>query len=95
MIVDPSAVIAVLAQEEDAAVFGAALVDSGSSTMSAASYVECGIVLDRHPSAKASWNLDQFLLESRIAIASFTPEQARIAGWPTATSAAVLVIPPD
>ena len=79
MIVDPSAVIAVLAQEEDAAVFGAALVDSGSSTMSAASYVECGIVLDRHPSAKASWNLDQFLLESRIAIASFTPEQARIA----------------
>ena len=79
MIVDPSAVIAVLAQEEDAAVFGAALVDSGSSTMSAACYVECGIVLDRHPSSKASWNLDQFLLESRIAIASFTPEQARIA----------------
>jgi ribonuclease VapC len=69
----------VLAREEDAAVYGAALVDSRSSTMSAASYVECGIVLDRHPSAKASWNLDQFLLESRIGIASFTPEQARIA----------------
>lgn len=79
MIVDTSAILAVLAEEDDAAVHAAALVDAQSSLMSAATYVECGIVLDRHPSAKAGWNLDQFLLESEISIAVFTPEQARIA----------------
>ncbi len=79
MIVDTSAIVAVLATEDDAALHAAALVGSRSSSISAATYVECGIVLDRHPSATAAWNLDQFLLESKIGIASFTPEQARIA----------------
>jgi ribonuclease VapC len=79
LIVDTSAIVAVLAGENDAALHAAALVDARSSTMSAAAYVECGIVLDRHASPTAGWNLDQFLIESRIGIASFTPEQARLA----------------
>lgn len=79
MIVDSSAVVAVLAQEPDADVFLAALVDAQSSTMSAATYVECSIVLDRHPPGTAGHQLDQFLLETRVALTSFTPEQSRIA----------------
>ena len=79
MIVDSSAVVAVLAQEPDAATYLTALVDSRSSTMSAATYVECGIVLDRHPTARAGVDLDRFLVESGVSIASLSPEQARLA----------------
>lgn len=79
MIVDPSSVLAVLAGEDDAETYLAAMVDAGRSVMSAASYVECGIVIDRHPQVRAGHRLDQFLAETKISLTSLTPEQARVA----------------
>ena len=46
MIVDTSAIIAILKEEDDAAVYAQAIATAGTRRLSAASYLECGIVLD-------------------------------------------------
>ena len=79
MIVDTSAVVAVLADEDDSYAFASALVRAGRSTLSAGTYLECAIVLDSNSDPLVGRGLDHFLLESNVAITSVTPEQARIA----------------
>ena len=79
MIVDTSAVVAVLADEDDAHAFASALARAGRSTLSTGTYLECAIVFDNNSDPLVGRGLDQFLLESNIAITSVTPEQARIA----------------
>lgn len=46
MIVDTSAIIAILRDEDDAAAYADALANADVRRLSAASYLECGIVLD-------------------------------------------------
>lgn len=46
MIVDTSAVIAILQAEDDASVYAAAIAAADTRRLSAASYLECGVVLD-------------------------------------------------
>ena len=46
MIADTSAIIAILTEEDDAAVYAQAIATAGARRLSAASYLECGIVLD-------------------------------------------------
>ncbi len=79
MIVDTSAVVAVLAGEDDADVFASAIVDARSRTVSAATYLECGIVLDNRLDPASGRGFDQFLLEYEVAIASVSPELTMIA----------------
>lgn len=79
MIVDSSAVVAIMADEDDANLYAERLGESAGATISAANYLECAIVLDNVPDPRIGRALDQFLLESRIAVTSVTPEMARVA----------------
>jgi ribonuclease VapC len=79
MIVDASAVLAVLRDEPDAAVFAAAIGGSASPRISAANFVEAAIVVDRGRSPIATRRFDEFIDKARLAIEPVTEAQARIA----------------
>ena len=79
MIVDTSAIVAMLQLEPEATAMLRLLSESGNTAMSAATYLECGIVIDGAKDPKASANLDALIRELRIAIEPVTAEQARIA----------------
>ena len=75
MIVDTSALLAILFQEQDAEYFAAAIASAGSRRMSAASFLEAAINVDSAGDAGAS----AFLRRARIEIVPVTFEQAQIA----------------
>jgi len=79
MIIDSSAVIAVLRREDDALKFATALASKHALKMSAATYVECGIVADRDRDPVMSRLLDQVLRDADIKIIALDEAQARIA----------------
>lgn len=79
MIVDSSALVAILLQEPDAVVFSDALAVVGPKSLSAASYVETSIVVDRRGDPVASRQVDNLIRRSGIRIEPVTPEQAIIA----------------
>ncbi len=79
MIVDTSAIVAVLQDEPTAPRLRAALERSGRNGMSAASYVELGIVLDRHANATQQRQIQTVLNLFGIAIEPVTVEQAMVA----------------
>ena len=61
VIVDASAVIAILTAEDDAAIYAHAIADASARRLSAASYLECGIVLDHQRDPIISRSLDELL----------------------------------
>ena len=80
MIVDASAVLAILRAEPDAAFFAAALADrSGERRMSAANYLEAAIVIDAGRDPVASRRFDDLVARAAIAIEAVTREQADLA----------------
>lgn len=78
MIVDPSAIVAIHDREPDAEALRNVLADSRATRLSAASYVECAVVLDRRSLSGRS-RLDEVLDDLNITLADFTEEQARVA----------------
>jgi ribonuclease VapC len=79
MIVDTSALVAVIRDEGDAAEFVSAVRRAHRSRISAGNYLEAGIVIDRKRDAAASRQLDTLLSAMRIEVAAVTPAQAGIA----------------
>lgn len=79
MIVDTSAIIAVLRAEPEGPDFAKAIEASQSRHVSAVSYVEAAVVIDSGRDAVASRRFDDFFRVSRIAIEAVTPKQAEIA----------------
>lgn len=79
MIVDTSAIVAILRAEPEAAAFADAIESAGTRRMSAASYVEVGAVIDRAGDAIASRRVEELLAVSSIEIEAVTSSQARIA----------------
>lgn len=79
MIVDTSAVLAVLRREPDALKYALALSSKQDVKLSAASYVECGIVADREGDPVLSRLLDHLIQDAGIEIVAFDAQQARIA----------------
>jgi ribonuclease VapC len=79
VIVDTSAVIAILFGEPERADSLRAIAAADRPRMSAASYVECGIVIDSLTDPVLSVRLDQLLEELRIEIEPVTAGQARLA----------------
>ena len=79
MIVDTSAIIAILREEDDAEVYARALAAADVRRLSAASYLECGIVLDRQRDPIVSRGLDNLLEEAKFVIEPVTERQARLA----------------
>jgi ribonuclease VapC len=79
MIVDTSAIIAILYAEEDAATYAHAIADASVRRLSAASYLECGIVMDSQRDPVISRALDELLAEADFVIEPVTEQQARLA----------------
>lgn len=79
MIVDTSALIAILKEEPEAARF-IELIDSAlHCRISAANYVETAAVVDCNGDPVMSRRLDSFLQEAEVEIQPVTVEQARLA----------------
>lgn len=79
MIIDSSALLAILFQEEDAADFAQALADDMMSVMSAANYLETAIRIDQSPYIQPRHKLDLLIQLKNIEIAPVTYGQAQIA----------------
>lgn len=79
MIVDSSALIAILNQEPRATVCLEALVTSRTSHMSAANFLEAAIAMDRHPDPTLGVALDDLIDHFGIIIEPVSASQASIA----------------
>jgi len=79
MIVDTSALVAIIRGEPDRRAYQALIARAPAARISAATYVELGIVVDGPRDPVQSSSLDALLASARIRIEPFTEAQARIA----------------
>jgi len=79
MIIDTSAVLAILFEEEDAEVYANAISRADSCRMSAANFTESGIVIDHFTKDRGSRLFDAFIRRARITIEPVSEEQAHVA----------------
>jgi ribonuclease VapC len=79
VILDSSAVVAILRAELEAPQFARAIQAAEPRRISAVSYVEAAVVIDSSKDAIASRRFDDFFRASRIAVETVTAKQAEIA----------------
>jgi ribonuclease VapC len=79
VILDASAIIAILRQEPEAQEFADAMEQATALRVSAANYVEAAIVIDSEKDSIASRRLDEFLRRAAVEISPITAEQAVLA----------------
>ncbi len=79
MIVDTSAIIAVLFNEHDARVYAEAITRADACRMSAATFVETAIVVEAQTRNNGGRQLDAFIRRASIGIESVTEEHAYLA----------------
>ena len=79
MILDSSAVVAILRAEPEASAMAEAMALGGVCGISAVNYVEAAIVIDSGRDPIASRRFDDFFREAGIVIEPVTPRQAEIA----------------
>ncbi len=79
MIVDTSAIVAILRDEPDAAAYATAIAGSKIRRVSAVNYMEAAAVIDASRNPIASRKFDDFFRDASFAVESVTAEQARIA----------------
>ncbi|WP_163542533.1 type II toxin-antitoxin system VapC family toxin [Occultella kanbiaonis] len=79
MIVDTSAVVAILTAEPERAAMLAAIDADSRVRMSAATYLEAAIVVDRLEDPVLSRRLDELLMELQVDVAPVDADQSRIA----------------
>lgn len=79
MIVDTSALVAILKEEPDADLYKRALVVAASASMSAANFVEVAMVVDGRREPVASHQLDNLITYTGIRIEPVDEAQARVA----------------
>jgi ribonuclease VapC len=79
MVVDSSALVAILRKEPEAARFTRAILRDSVRLISAANLLEAGIVIDNKAGLSAGRRLDLFVERARIGIEPVTEAQARIA----------------
>jgi ribonuclease VapC len=79
VIVDTSALIAILRDEPEAPVMAQAIQEATSRQVSAANWLEAAAVIDGSRDPVASRQFDQLVKVARIMVAPVTEQQARIA----------------
>jgi len=79
VIVDSSAVVAILRKEPEEDDFRRWISGANPARLSAANYLEVGIVIDRLGDPAAIRSVDDFMLRSGIVIEPVTERQARVA----------------
>lgn len=78
MVIDPSALLAVLQDEPERRAFNEAIEAATDRWLSAASFVELSIVMEARLGAEGIRNLDLFLATAGIELVAFDVSQARI-----------------
>ncbi len=79
MIVDTSAIVAILRDEPEARSFAHAIAGARIRRVSAVNYVEAAAVIDGSRNPVASRRFDDFFREGSFTVEAVTMEQARIA----------------
>ena len=79
IVVDASALLAILEGEPDAAKYAEALADADAPLMSAATLIEAGIVMVNRHGPKAAAKLHALVREAGIEVEHVTPRHAWIA----------------
>jgi ribonuclease VapC len=79
VIVDASALVAIIRNEPDSAIYAVALEKASSARISAANYFEAAIVIDGSRDPILSRRLDDVLADAGIAIEAVTERHARLA----------------
>jgi ribonuclease VapC len=79
MIIDTSAIVAILRDEPEAASCAEAIAGAKSRRVSAVNYVEAAAAIDGSRNPIASRRFDEFFREARLRIEPVTEAQARIA----------------
>lgn len=79
MVVDTSALIAILEEENDAGRYAEAIADADGPLISAATLIEVGIVMVNRHGPKAARKVHALILEAGIEVESVTAEHAQIA----------------
>jgi len=79
VIVDTSALIAILRDEPEARAFAIALAEADRRHISAANYLETAIMIDGSRDPIASRRFDDLIREAEIGIEPVTADQARVA----------------
>src|SRR5205823_1657493 len=83
VVVDTSALIAVLNMEPEAARLAAALESDATRLISAVTVVEAGLVIESRYGSAGGRELDLFIAKASLSVEAVTPEQAEVAreGW--------------
>jgi ribonuclease VapC len=79
MIIDTSALLAILFAEDDAEIYASAITSAEVRLMSAANYLEAGIVIDNQIGPIAGRQFDALISRADIHVDAVTREQADIA----------------
>jgi len=79
MIVDSSAIVAILKHEKESEAFRRLISQASAARLSAASYLEIGIVVNQGRNPELMRSLDDFIATAAITIEAVTEHQARIA----------------
>lgn len=79
MVVDTSVIVAILFREAERRIFYDKILDDGSASISAFSYMEAGMVLTSRLGAAAEPALDQTLQDLGIVVVPVTVVQAKLA----------------
>jgi len=79
MVIDPSAILAILQNEPERGAFNAAIAAADQRRLSAASLVELSIVVEARCGIEGQNDLDLFLATANVAILPFNADQAQIA----------------
>ena len=79
MILDTSAVIAILRSEPEAMSYARVIADAAARRVSAVNFVESAVVIDASRDPIATRRFDDFITEATISIEPVTEIQARIA----------------
>jgi ribonuclease VapC len=79
MVIDTSALLAILLQEADAESFAKAIASAEPRLLSAANLVEAGIVAESRVGADGARDLDLLIVKSKIEVRPVTVEQAELA----------------
>lgn len=79
MVIDSSALVAILLDEPESAAFAEAIQRSGSRRMSAVSLLETSIVIESRNGPDGTLRLDLLIAEAKIDVVAFTQRDARAA----------------
>jgi ribonuclease VapC len=79
VIIDTSAIIAILRDEPDAIAYARAIADATICRVSAVNFVESAVVIDASRDPIATRRFDDFVKEAKISVEPLTVDQAQIA----------------